>query len=191
MRMALMSSFDDRDRLVPIQVKSIVAGGKAAGWSIRRSLLRPALEEADLFGFEPSPRGTGRGGGVIVSTARAAGDHIEVGYSYTDIAILSTIWAGIVARPQPQLQRLLRLRRELEADASGTVEVPRSAFLSVSTPAGLLALMGLHSRVPSTWRLHLWSLLRHENLQTDLPAPADDLRARIANELTSSTTPAG
>jgi hypothetical protein len=177
--------FDDRDRLVPIQLKSMVARGQADGWKIRRSLLRPAPEEVDLFGFEPSPRGAGRGGGVILSTVRAADDHVEVVYAYTDIAILSTIWAGIVARPRPQLQRLLRLRRELEADATGSVEVPRSAFLSVSTPTALLALMGLHSRVPSTWRLHLWSLLRHENLHVELPAPEEALRAGIANELAS------
>lgn len=55
---------DDRDRLVPIQLKSVIRGGKAAGWDVRRSLIRPKPEDADLYGFEPSPTGTGRGGAV-------------------------------------------------------------------------------------------------------------------------------
>src|SRR5690348_16596495 len=42
--------FDDRDRLVPIQLKSVTNNGKASSWEIRRSLLRPKIEETQLFG---------------------------------------------------------------------------------------------------------------------------------------------
>ena len=94
--------FDDRDRLVAIQLKSVVTGGKVAGWKIRRSLLRPKPEEAGVFGFECSPNGTGRGGGVIRITAMAVGEKVEVDYSYTDIMVLSVLWSGIIDRPQPQ-----------------------------------------------------------------------------------------
>src|SRR6202035_109436 len=89
--------FDDRDRLVAIQLKSIVAGGKAGSWKIRRSLLRPKPEEADLFGFELSPNGAGRGGGVILITAVVAGAKVEVSYSYTDIMILSVLWEEVIS----------------------------------------------------------------------------------------------
>src|SRR5678815_4264887 len=73
--------FDDRDRLVAMQLKSIVADGKAADWKIRRSLVRPRVEDADVFGFKSPRSGVGRGGGVILSTATAVGEGIEVVYS--------------------------------------------------------------------------------------------------------------
>jgi hypothetical protein len=170
--------YDDQDRLVAIQLKSIVTGGKAASWKIRRTLLRPKPEEADLFGFEPSSRG----GGVILTTASAINAKVEVKYSYTDIVILSVLWAQIIKRPKPQQDRLRHLRKELESDSAGSVKLPRSAFVQAGTPAKLLAVMGLHSDVQSNWRKHMWQLLRHENLGTDLPAPVTGLRTSIAAE---------
>lgn len=74
--------FDDRDRLVAMQLKSMVAGGKAADWKIRRSLLRPRAEDADIFGFKYPRSAAGRGGGVILTTSTAVGEAIEVVYSY-------------------------------------------------------------------------------------------------------------
>lgn len=47
--------FDDRERLVAMQLKSMVDKGKAADWSVRRSLLRPRAEDAEVFGFK-TPR---------------------------------------------------------------------------------------------------------------------------------------
>jgi hypothetical protein len=120
--------FDDRDRLVAMQLKSVVAEGKASDWKIRRSLLRPRVEDADVFGFKFPRSGAGRGGGVILSTVTAVGEGIEVVYSYTDMFVLSTLWSNIVTKPKSQ-QRLLRLRTELQAESTGVVEIPRSAFL--------------------------------------------------------------
>ena len=175
--------FDDRDRLVPTQLKSVAKDGKAASWCIRCSLLRPRMEEADLFGFESSPNGTGRGGGVILTTVEAIGESIKVEYKYTDIMVLSALWAGIIRRPRPQQDRLLRLRKDLESQAAGSVELPRSAFVPAATPAKLLVIMGLHSRIQSHWRLHMSRLLQHENLKVELPAPASNLKKSIAAEI--------
>jgi len=180
--------FDDRDRLVAIQLKSVVAGGRTADWKIRRSLLRPRPEEAAYLGFESSPSGTGRGGGVILTTAAAVGDSVEVRYSYTDIMVLSVLWSGIISRPQPQQDRLRRLRKDLESEVTGSVALPRSSFVPAATPAKLLSLMGLHSHVQSSWRLQLSYLLRHENLREDLPAPVATLRTSIAHEIQQVTT---
>jgi hypothetical protein len=174
---------DDRDRLVAIQVKSVVVGGKTADWKIYRSLLRPRPEEAGLFGFEGSPSGTGRGGGVILTTATVVGEDIEVKYMYSDILVLSVFWLAVIDLPQPQKDRLCRLRNELVTHADGSVALPRSAFLKAATPAKLLGLMGLHSHVQSNWRLQMLELLKHENLRADLPAPAAILRSGIADEL--------
>lgn len=175
--------FDDRDRLVPTQLKSVTRGGKASSWRIRRSLLRPKTEEADLFGFESSPSGTGRGGGVILTTVEAVGESIKVEYRYTDIMVLSALWTGIINRPQPQQDRLRHLRRDLESESTGSVKVPRSAFVHAATPAKLLAIMGLHSHVQSNWRSHMSCLLKHTNLQGELSAPAAVLEQRIADEI--------
>src|SRR2546422_277113 len=56
---------DDRDRLLPLQLKSVISGGKTSEWAIHRKLLRPELHEIEWFGFEPSQCGEGRGGGVL------------------------------------------------------------------------------------------------------------------------------
>lgn len=176
--------FDDRDRLVAIQLKSVHASGKVGGWKVHRSLLRPNAEEVDLFGFEPSPSGTGRGGGVILTIAsEAAGQTVGVSYYYTDIMILSVLWEGVIPRPRPQQLRLARLRSELQAEPKGSVELPRSAFLYAASPAKLLALMGLHSHSQGVWRLQMSQLLRHKNLGALLPAPVERLRTGIAAEL--------
>jgi hypothetical protein len=175
--------FDDGDRLVPVQLKSVVAGGKAKQWGIRRSLLRPEPDEADLFGFEPSPSGTGRGGGVVRITAEAIDDEVSVTYSYTDIAVLSLLWGGILSRPESHVKRLAQLRNELESKPSGEVALPRSAFLRAPSPSALLALAGLHSRIDTAWRDQLRMVLRQENLNIAAPAPLDYLRAAIAKDL--------
>lgn len=175
--------FDDKDRLVAVQLKSVVDGGKASSWRIRRSLLRPTPAEAGLYGFEMSPSGTGRGGGVILITVRDAGEQVTIDYAYTDMAVLSALWLNIIPKPTAQLERLLRLRTELQAERGGSIELPRSAFVRAPTPSKLLALAGLHSLVKSSWRLHLRDLLQHEHLGTVLDAPATSLQTLIAKEL--------
>ena len=177
--------FDDRDRLVAMQLKSMVAEGKAADWKIRRSLLRPRAEDADIFGFKSPLSDAGRGGGVILSTAAAVGEGIEVVYSYTDMFVLSVLWSNIVKKPKLQQQRLLRLRTELQAESTGFVEIPRSAFLKAGTPIKLLALAGLRSCINSTWRSKTLALLRHENLDGKLSADIRSLRDQIATELSA------
>ena len=183
--------FDDRDRLVAIQLKSVVGGGKAAGWDIRRSLLRPRLEDAEVFGFASSPTGSGRGGGVILITADGAGGAIQVHYSYTDVVVLSALWEDIVSKPEPQRARLKKLRQELEADTGGSVRVPRSAFLPAATPEQLLALAGLRSSVDNSWRFQTIALLKHLHLKGALPRPDADLRRMIREQLVDfGTVPA-
>lgn len=182
---------DDRDRLVPIQLKSIVEGGKARGWNIRRTLIRPEPEAAELYGFESSPSGTGRGGGVILTTVATAGEAtVGVTYAYTDIDVLSAMWLDIVPRSARQKERLKRLRTELESNPSGSVELPRCAFLPVPSPEQLLALSGLHSRVEQPWRLQLRKLLGQQYLRRDSSVPKETLRINIRKYL-GSLSPAG
>jgi len=175
---------DDRDRLVPIQLKSIVRGGKASGWKIRRTLIRPKAEEVELYGFESSPSGTGRGGGVILTTVAAANEAtVDVSYAFTDLYVLSAMWLNIIPRSVVQKKRLERLRNELEAHPDGSVELPRCTFLPASSPEHLLALCGLHSRVEKPWCLQLRKLLAHRYLQRELSIPEATLRNDIKRYL--------
>jgi hypothetical protein len=172
--------FDDRKRLVAMQLKSRVARGGTAGWKIRRSLLRPRAEEADLFGPEFSGGAAGRGGGVILTTATAVGETVDVTYSYTDMVVLSALWSNIVERRGAERLRLSRLRCELASTDSGSVEIPRSAFLKAGSPIQLLALAGLQSNINSEWRTHRLELLRHEHQKARLSAPVKVLRQKIS-----------
>jgi hypothetical protein len=158
--------FDDRDRLVPLQLKSIHSKGKARSWDIHRSLLRPEPEYADLFGFEASPNGTGRGGGVVLTTVAAETDTVSVTYSFTDISILTLKWRGIIGATKLQQEKLLKLKRDLQLESSGTVKLPRSAFIPCKSPAHLLAVAGLHSTIETSWRHLLLEFLRAEERQS-------------------------
>lgn len=175
--------FDDRERLVAMQLKSMVAKGKAADWKIRRSLLRPRAEDADIFGFTTPRSGAGRGGGVILTTATAVGEEIEVVYSYTDMFVLSALWSNIVPRQTPRRRRLLRLKMELESESTGFVAIPRSAFLKAGTPTKLLALAGLRSCMNSEWRSKMLALLQYENRPGRVSVDVESLRDQIGSEL--------
>lgn len=178
---------DDRDRLVPVQLKAMADGGKTKEWKIQRT---PKPEEAELYGFELSPNGVGRGGGVILTTAATEdGAIVDVKYFYTDIDILSAMWLEIIPITSPQKKkRLRRLRTELESDSKGHVKLPRSAFLPAPSPDRLLALAGLHSQADQPWRLQLMKLLGKLHLNKEAFAPEAVLRENIRGYLQTLTS---
>lgn len=175
---------DDRDRLVPIQLKSIIEGGRARRWKIRRTLIRPEPQAAELYGFESSPNGVGRGGGVILTTV-SVGEKakVDVRYAYTDIDVLSAMWLDILPVSAAQKVPLARLRSELVSDAGGLVTLPRSCFLPAASSEHLLSLCGLHSRVEQPWRLQLRNLLGQLYLGRPSTVPAEALRKTIRGHL--------
>ena len=175
---------DDRDRLVPMQLKSIVQGGRARQWKIRRTLIRPQPEVAEIYGFEASPYGVGRGGGVILTTVSPAeAAKVDVRYAYTDIDVLSAIWLDILPRNAAQKRRLKTLRAELTSKPDGSVVLPSSCFLHLPSPEHLLSLCGLHSRLDQPWRLHLRKLLCQIYLKKESSVPEEVLRKNIRNHL--------
>lgn len=159
--------FDDHDRLVPLQLKSMHSSAKAGSWKIHRSLIRPQREYANLYGFENSPLGVGRGGGVVLTTAAASNGSVSVTYSYTDVAILTLKWKEITPALEAQRQRLQKLRNDLQSDVAGKVDVPRSAFISCPTLDHLLASAGLKSRLNTSWRDRLVEFLEAEERQAE------------------------
>ena len=174
---------DDRDRFLPLQLKSVISGGKVAQWSIHRKLLRPEIHEIEWFGFEPSPCGEGRGGGVLLIEVKPKESTTDVIYRYTDLRILTAFWFGLIKISSASEKRLKRLRHELTAEPSGKVKVPRSAFLPVKSPEHLLALAGLHSRHSTSWPNLLYRLARHINVGDELPAPENKVREMIKEDI--------
>jgi hypothetical protein len=55
------------------------------------------VQESNICGFEFSPFGTGRKGGVILTTTMANGEAVEVRYAYTDF--VATSRQCILSRP--------------------------------------------------------------------------------------------
>jgi len=178
---------DDRDRLLPLQVKSVVAGGKTAQWAIHRKLLRPQPHECEDLGFEPSPTGTGRGGGVLLAVIHSSDAEISIEYRYTSIRLLTAIWLGIVKLPSPSRLRLERLRKELREEPSGKVMVPRSAFVRARSTEHLLALAGLHSRVHHNWEHLMHMIAGNEFCGEELPAPREQICNDINRQLSGLT----
>jgi hypothetical protein len=182
---------DDRDLLLPLQLKSVIKGGKAPSWSIHRHLLRPDMHDVELYGFESSPSGAGRGGGVLLLSLEPSGAELSLRYRYTDIDVLSALWSGLIRLPSPSVRRLQALRTALESEPGGKVAVPRSAFLTARSPEHLLALAGLNSRARAgEWPAHLRLLLAHENLphRPPLPAPAAIIRKGLLDALAALVT---
>jgi len=177
---------DDRDRLLPLQLKSVVFGGRAAKWSIHRKLLRPERHEIEWFGFEPSPCGEGRGGGVLLAEVSTDGISVGLSYRYTDLRILTAFWLDLIPVLPQTKARLQRLRSELESQPSGKVALPKTAFVKAKSPEHLLALAGLHSRFENTWPNMLCRLARFEfERQGELPAPLEQTRIALQVDLGS------
>jgi hypothetical protein len=170
---------DDRDTFLPLQLKSVISGGRATEWAIHRKLLRPAPHQIEWFGFEPSPSGEGRGGGVLLIEVKANDNTADVVYRYTDLRILTAYWLGLITITPRTKQRLDRLRNELSEHPSGKVDVPRTAFLKARSPEHLLALAGLHSRFSTSWPHLLYQLARHTFEGRDLPMPEARIRSLI------------
>lgn len=175
---------DDRDNLLPLQLKSMMSDGKVQDWAIHRHLLLPKIHEIEWFGFEPSAVGEGRGGGVLLIKIQANDSSVDVQYQYTDIKILTAMWLGLIKLKKPSRKRLERLRMELSETPGGKVNVPRSAFVKAKSPEHLLALMGMHSRHNTCWPNLLYDLVKYNNLGIQpKSAPINIIRESLSNDL--------
>jgi hypothetical protein len=151
---------DDRHRLVPLQLKSAVQGGKTASWSVHKTLLWPDVDDANLYGLNPDWSQHGRSGGVVLVRAGLQDEQLTPRYAYTDIDVLAAMWYEVWPLPVPQRKRVDRLQKELSDESTLKVDLPRSAFLPVATADHLLALAGLTSNIEDGWRSSLRSALR-------------------------------
>lgn len=137
---------DDRDTMLPIQVKTVF--GKTRVWEIKKRLLRPKWYLCEQLGFETSPYGVGLNGGILLIDIKVATDEaIAVDYFYTDVFIMRIMQLGIIQKINGISQFWKDLVTGLGDDK---VEVKKAFFLKAKGHEQLLELMGLHSNFLSS-----------------------------------------
>jgi hypothetical protein len=179
----------DGDGVFKIQIKTLFES-KTQQWSIRKRLLRPTPEVNEWLGFESSPEGVGLQGGIVTITpiTEKDGSLKGVEYRYTDVLVIFAICAGLVPGHSVDQEMANRVRSHLwHGSAREVFNLNKSFFVQALDAERLLALMGLHSRFSSSWRLNV---LRHQSFeyQPRPPHPEDkeDGQARAGTEVTEN-----
>lgn len=144
---------EDEDRVGWFQTKAVLSSASTSSWEIPVRFLRPALDFAESYGFDPVE--AGRGGGVILIEIDDSTVNGDVKYRYTDFDILAAIaeryiieekWSGR-GRPaspaQSEASAIIESLRALPPDEA--VWLPKQVFVTASGPDTLLGLMGLRS----------------------------------------------
>lgn len=144
---------EDEDRVGWFQTKAVLSSASTNAWDISVRFLRPALEVAENYAFDPVE--AGRGGGVILIEIDDSTVNGDVTYRYTDFDVLAAIaeryvleekWTGR-GRPassaQVEAAKVVRSLRTLSSDS--VISVPKQVFVTASGPNALLGLMGLRA----------------------------------------------
>ena len=173
---------DDRDNMKKVQVKTVISDSRTSFWKIHKAMLRPNYLSVEELGFEPSPKGTGYQGGVVLMVLECDGLSINIDYCYTDVFILKAFDVGVVSYNHNIRNRAVKnLYRKLQEGIShDKIKVCKSAFLKTKSAGHLLALAGLHSCVGSSWPLSLLDFLRTKKLINKSVA-ADVLRELVCD----------
>lgn len=136
-----------------VQTKAVLSSVGTSNWATFAEFLRPQIEYMDKYRL--SPMDCGRGGGIILIEIDASTADGNVGYYYTDYRVLNALAARFIIKepktrqgpgrpPNPVQSVAARLLREIrDGERTTEISVPRSVFLKVKEPDGLLALMGL------------------------------------------------
>lgn len=144
---------DQESGRIWVQTKAVLSSASTNYWTTFADFLRPQIDFMDKYGL--SPMQCGRGGGIILIEIDSSTPDGNVSYYYTDYRVLNALAKRFVVeemtptggrgRPSIPVQCTAeRLLHEIDTGASTTeISVPRSVFLKVKEPDGLLALMGL------------------------------------------------
>lgn len=178
--------FDDQERLAKIQLKTVMKGTPTRSWAIHKSLLRPTPNLCEELGFEPSPTGTGYGGGILLMEV-AAKEQFTIRYFYSDIIVICAMRDGILnlCRP-PSKKKVDKLFHDVNEGLShDKVRVDKSLFLEATNPNAVLTLIGLHSTLgDSTWRYHIQKMVQPLHIEGPA-APYDQLKDFVSEELSN------
>lgn len=144
---------DDDSGVGWLQTKAALSSAATASWEVVVDFLRPDLESAEAYRFDPPE--AGRGGGVIVIEIADDTDSVDVTYRYTDVHILAAIASGFLqevpwdgrgrrsAAAQAEAEDLmLALKKRGRKER---LNVPKQVFVTVRGPDELLGLTGMRT----------------------------------------------
>lgn len=180
---------DDQDSVRKIQLKTVLKNATTSTWHIHKTMLRPDIEFCEELGFEPTQSGTGVQGGVILMELDPQIKSMDIRYYYTDVFVITALYLGIVNR-SPKIRKTIfnsYYKNIMSGSSNDKMPVPKSLFVEAKSPEHLLGLMALHNRINHCWWHHLINIGKDHFIDliddTKLPAPNNNLRVRIADEL--------
>lgn len=187
---------DDRDELRRLQRKSVEDAATTARWEIHRGLLRPSPYTIDslvntahrLLGVNLDPTRSGSSGGVVLQKFAADATRITATeYSYVDAWVIVAL--GYFA-PTRRASCIDLLDRIFDFSASAEkVAVNAGHFVQVNDASSLLALAGLHSIEPSSWRMNLMAVGRAGPTRRELDR-AEHAHLETAHQSLAAISPA-
>lgn len=144
---------DDGDATRFVQLKTVLTSSATTTWDISKRFLRAEPVLGETYGITPAE--AGKGGAVVLIEIDASVAEPVLTYRVTDFSILLVI-SSVLGRKcsKPPGSTLLGSRRtvakasweELQRGSHrDKIKLNKSSFLKAEGPAGLLALLGLHS----------------------------------------------
>jgi hypothetical protein len=184
--------FDDRDRLIKVQLKTVAVDSSTTSCVVHKSLIRPEVRNWETFGLVPGPS-PGVEGGVVLMEYIAGDGTMDIAYYYTDIYIIALRMLGILSTRTETRRAAADLMAALQDGKSADkLSVARGLFVAAASPMNLLALMGLHSSHDYNWKMQaIWAIRAEQKLgaEGELPAPPDVLRQTVVESLLRAAGP--
>lgn len=141
------------DVLRKVQTKVVQPGAKTNAWDIHKGFLRPSPWYSEHHGLEPTIAGYGTEGAVLIMDLNYDQDELRVEYRYFDILILTAREIGLIPSGHRNEGKIPATLNELSSDPiRGRVAIPSWMFVRVKNTDALLSLLGLHSRLNSSWQ---------------------------------------
>lgn len=137
-----------------LQLKTVSQSARTVQWTVKSHLLHPSRNRRDRLRFPPVTLGLGDGldGAVVLLDFAVTADDVSLSYRFFDAAVAAAHACGLTGQPDDigiKAESLLEKLRKLRGKE--TVTVPASLFLRVPTAEGLLALLGMRTRLQGSW----------------------------------------
>lgn len=180
-------SLDDGDLDRRFQLKTVLKTSATASWDIRKRVLRPSMECAEILGFSLSQKGVGLQGGVILIRIDNRSSECPVTYLFTDVFIISAFAEGLIHDPKDgyrrtQARKVLSKLHTLEK-GKDVVPIPINLFVEVKNPGCLLAIAGFYSAEQSYQWYDAFLLALQKNFRTDDAAKIEAETGREAEAI--------
>ncbi|MDM5130056.1 hypothetical protein OB962_03430 [Aeromonas piscicola] len=128
-----------------LQVKSLLSTSKTKSWAISKGLIKPDSEEICLLVDWTNIHPPGIGGGVVLQEVKLNEFDINIQYHYSDIWIITLYSRGIIGSDRHQKIARKFIHSLLSGNYHDKINIAKSLFVKVKSPASLLSLMCIHT----------------------------------------------